>query len=97
MDCKTPYSDVNLELDNFGFVPNKNGKEEAVTRFTWTNYNGVRAQAMTYGATILSIEIPDKNGENADIVFGFDSIDGKFGITFGKIAYTNLFLRLDIS
>ena len=31
---------------------------------------------MTYGGIIVSLEAPDRNGKTADIVLGFDSLDG---------------------
>ena len=36
----------------------------------------VEARVITYGGTIVSLRTPDKNGKMADIVQGFDSIDG---------------------
>ena len=47
-----------------------------VTVFTLTNANGVRVRAMTYGAIIVSIEVPDRSGTAADVTLGFDSLDG---------------------
>ncbi len=47
-----------------------------VTVFTLTNANGMRVRAMTYGAIILSIEVPDRSGKIADVALGFDSLDG---------------------
>ncbi len=32
-----------------------------------------------YGATILSIVVPDKNGNPTDVALGFDTLDGYFG------------------
>ena len=40
--------------------------------FTLTNAAGVEIQAMTYGATILSWKTPDRTGNMADIVLGFE-------------------------
>ena len=45
-----------------------------------------------YGATILSIEVPDKNGKMSDIVLGYNSVEqyenngGYFGATVGRYA-----------
>jgi aldose 1-epimerase len=44
--------------------------------FTMKNANGVELRAMTYGGIITSIRTPDRNGAMADIVLGFDAIDG---------------------
>ena len=47
----------------------------AIERFTLKNDRGVTVEAMTYGGIITSITAPDRNGDTADIVLGFDSID----------------------
>ena len=39
---------------------------------------GARVRVMDYGATILSIEVPDASGDVADIALGFDALDGYF-------------------
>jgi aldose 1-epimerase len=63
-----------------------------VTIFTLTNKNGLEARVMTYGATLLSLNTPDKNGKMADIVLGFDSVDPYvagvpfYGATIGRFA-----------
>ena len=45
-----------------------------VDAYTLTNKNGVRLRAMTYGAIVLSLEVPDRFGENADIVLGYNTL-----------------------
>jgi aldose 1-epimerase len=42
--------------------------------YTLTNAKGLKARIMTYGATVVSLETPDKAGNLADIVLGFDSV-----------------------
>lgn len=49
------------------------GKQTAL--FTLTNKNGLVAQITNYGAIIVSIYVPDRQGNLADIVQGYDSID----------------------
>jgi aldose 1-epimerase len=51
----------------------------AVEMFTLTNKNGVEVDAITYGGIITSIKTPDRTGKIADIVLGFNSIDGYLG------------------
>jgi aldose 1-epimerase len=46
-----------------------------VEMFTLTNRNGVQVRAMTFGAIITSIRVPDRHGTFADVVLGFDSLD----------------------
>src|SRR5215469_3619988 len=36
----------------------------------------VEAHIMTYGGIVQSIQVPDKKGKVADVVLGFDSLDG---------------------
>jgi len=36
----------------------------------------IEARIMTYGGIIQSLKVPDKNGKVADVVLGFDSLDG---------------------
>ena len=44
--------------------------------YTLTNTNGVEVRAMNYGGIILSIRVPDRKGEFADIVLGHDTLEG---------------------
>jgi aldose 1-epimerase len=48
----------------------------AVERFTLTNAHGMEVQAITYGGIITSLKVPDRAGKMADVVLGFDSLDG---------------------
>jgi aldose 1-epimerase len=67
----------------FGKLPD--GK--AVEQFTLTNANGAELRAITYGAIITSIGVPDRKGQVGDIVLGFDRIDGylKAASYFGAV------------
>jgi aldose 1-epimerase len=42
---------------------------------TLKNSHGMEVQAISYGAIIRSIKVPDKNGTIADVVLGFDAPD----------------------
>ena len=44
--------------------------------YTLVNSLGMEVRAMTYGATILSIKVPDAQGTMGDVVLGFDSLAG---------------------
>ena len=48
---------------------------EGVTHFTLTNQNGVKATLMDYGANLLTLEVPDRDGNMDDIVLGFDEVE----------------------
>jgi aldose 1-epimerase len=60
--------------------------------YTLTNKNGVEARIMTYGATLVSLKVPDRNGHIADVVLGFDSVKPYlagvpfYGATIGRFA-----------
>ena len=36
----------------------------------------IEGRIITYGGIVQSLKVPDKNGKSADVVLGFDSIDG---------------------
>ena len=48
----------------------------AVSVYTLTNKNGVTARITNYGGIVVSLLVPDRNGKMADVVLGFDSLDG---------------------
>jgi aldose 1-epimerase len=47
-----------------------------VTLYTLTNANGVEVDTMNYGGIILSIRVPDRKGQFADIVLGHENLEG---------------------
>src|SRR5690348_2571480 len=47
-----------------------------VTLYKLTNSRGVEVHAMNYGGIILSIRVPDRKGQFADIVLGHDTMEG---------------------
>jgi len=75
-----------IEKESFG----KNPYGEAVERLTLTNQNGIKIRIMTHGATILSLETPDRDGAQADIALGFETAaeygpdTPYFGATIGR-------------
>ncbi len=77
------------EVTDFG----KARSGEATQLYTLTNSNGVVAKLTNFGAALVELHAPDKNGELADITFGFDSVAGYesdaqdyFGIVAGRYA-----------
>lgn len=58
--------------------------------FTLQNANGFRADISDYGATIVSLFVPDQHGQLADITLGFESVEGYvahnsyFGAVIGR-------------
>ncbi|MDB6079485.1 MAG: Aldose 1-epimerase [Akkermansiaceae bacterium] len=85
--CKPSASNTKIPVESFGKFTD--GREAKV--FTLTNKNGLRARITDLGATLVSMEIPDKAGKNADVVHGFDKAEGYlskenpyFGATVGR-------------
>ena len=48
----------------------------AVDIYTLTNSHGMEARIMTYGGIVVSLKTPDRKGHLADVVLGFDSLNG---------------------
>lgn len=67
-------------------------KGEAVDVYTIRNSSGAAVDILTYGATVNSIYVADKNGAFADVLSGFDTLEGheKYsdyqGMTVGRYA-----------
>ena len=59
-------------------------KEEAVL-YTLTNENGMSASITNYGAALVKLNVPDKEGKLRDVVLGYDDVTGyeKGGGSFG--------------
>lgn len=52
----------------------KTADGKAVEIYTLKNSKGAETQIITYGGTVVSLKVPDKNGKFADVVLGYDSI-----------------------
>lgn len=63
-----------------------------IVAYTLTNKNGVSLTAMTYGATVTDITVPDKDGNRKNIILAPDSLDDYvthrpyYGATIGRVA-----------
>ena len=63
-----------------------------VVLYTLTNSNGLKAKITNYGAILVSLEVPDRNGNLADIALGYDNLPDYiargafFGATVGRYA-----------
>ncbi|HEX8774042.1 MAG TPA: aldose epimerase family protein [Pyrinomonadaceae bacterium] len=44
--------------------------------YTLTNAHGLEAQIMTYGGIVVSLKVPDRSGRMADVVLGYDTLEG---------------------
>lgn len=67
-------SNLKSELKTEDFSRNIDGKE--VQLYFLKNKNGLEMAVTNYGAKVVSLLVPDKNGVFEDIVLGFDNIDG---------------------
>jgi aldose 1-epimerase len=56
----------------WGFTPNG----EPIEIYSLRNTGGMEARITNYGATIVSLTAPDRNGHLANVVLGFGSIEG---------------------
>lgn len=65
-ELQMPYTKADFEKE-------VNGKQ--TTLFTLKNENGMVVTLTNYGAKIVSVYAPDKNGKQEDVVLGFKSID----------------------
>ena len=50
----------------------------AVEQYTLYS-GGISCEILTYGGTVRSLKVPDKNGNVVDVMLGFDSINGYVG------------------
>ena len=61
-----------------------------VTLYTLTNASGAEARIINYGAIVVSLKVPDKQGKLQDVVLGYDDLAGYvkgkdfFGSTVGR-------------
>jgi len=47
----------------------------AATDHSLTNANGMQVRILAYGAVVQSLTAPDRHGDHADVVLGYDSVD----------------------
>ena len=63
-----------------------------VQLYTLTNRHGLVAKITDYGAIVTELHVPDRAGALADVVLGFDTLDGYvtgtayFGAIVGRVA-----------
>lgn len=60
-----------IKKEKFGNV-----NEREIYIYTLTNRNNFEAKIINYGAILVSLKVPDRNGIFKDIVTGFDSLEG---------------------
>jgi len=80
---------VAVKRESFG----QTAAGDKVNAYILGNAAGIRVKVIDYGATIVSVMAPDRDGNLADVVLGFDDIAGYqgsdnpyFGATCGRYA-----------
>lgn len=85
MENSTPKE---IKINSFGKT--KTGVD--VSEFILTNKQGITVSLINWGATIRSVQMPDRAGQVAEITLGFDDLKGYmdknpfFGATIGRFA-----------
>jgi aldose 1-epimerase len=68
---------ASITVEPFGTVDNPDSPSDglAVDLYTLTNAAGMEVKIITYGGTIQSIHVPDRDGTMANVTLGFDNLD----------------------
>jgi aldose 1-epimerase len=70
----------------------KTSDGQEVKAHTLINLKGMRVKLIDYGATLISVEVPDRDGKLANVTLGFPTLEGYlqrhpfFGSTVGRYA-----------
>jgi aldose 1-epimerase len=81
-------SGIGGPVQTSSFGKTKEGNQ--ITRYTLANKAGMEASVINFGATLVSLKVPDRAGKLGDVVLGYDSVsdyaDGKsfFGGSIGR-------------
>lgn len=79
-----------MKINKKPFGKTRDGEDVSI--FSITNSNGMTVSFTDYGANIVSIIVPDKNGKLDDVVLGFNNLEGYeenspgFGSLIGRVA-----------
>ena len=80
--------EANMQLTQEAFGSTADG--EPVTLYTCINQHGCVLKLMDYGAIVVAVEVPDRDGQLANVTLGFPSLAGYqqrhpyFGATVGR-------------
>jgi len=89
---------VSIEKEYFGTTADG----LAVDRFTLRNQLGMVLRLINFGAIVTELHVPDRHGQAADVVLGFDYLNGYeapgpyFGCVVGRVAFRTAFGRFDL-
>src|SRR5207237_799475 len=79
---------ASIDKQEFGKLPDGT----AVDLYVLKNAHGMTAKVMTYGATLIELDVPDRDGKLDNVVLGFDDLKGYlaghpfYGSTVGRVA-----------
>lgn len=85
---ETVVGKLGIEKQSFG----KTEDGSQVDLYTCTNANGLKVKLINYGAIVVAVETPDRDGKFENIALGFDSMKGYlqehpyFGAAVGRYA-----------
>lgn len=86
-EAARPLTTTAITATPFGKV-----NDTPVQLYTLTNKQGLVAKITNYGAIVTELHVPDRAGTRADVVLGFDNLDGYlkgspfFGAIVGRVA-----------
>jgi aldose 1-epimerase len=84
----TGEAKLSVEKSSYGKLPDG----RPVDLYTLTNAKGMQVKLTNYGAITVSVEVPDRHGQSADVTLGYDTLAGwltntsYFGATVGRYA-----------
>src|SRR5262245_27614160 len=70
----------------------KTANTENIDLYTLTNANGIQVSIINLGGIVTALKVPDRNGKLANVVLGFDTVEGYlenrpfFGAIVGRYA-----------
>ncbi len=98
--CSQPQIENKAGIAKADFEKEVDGKQ--VSLYTLTNKNGLELNVTNYGGKVVSLMVPDKDGNLVDVVTGFSTIDeylstpktyfgsaiGRYGNRIGNASFT---------
>jgi len=69
--CASSSTSLNISKEHFGAMPD--GQEVSI--YTLKNAKGAEARITDYGGLLVSLKMPDRNGNFGDVVLGLDNLD----------------------
>jgi aldose 1-epimerase len=92
--CTNNKQETNTELATLSRIKRSDFQsslnKDSIDLFVLSNANGVEVSITNYGGRIVSVMVPDRDGNMKDVVLGYDNIDdyratdNNFGATIGR-------------